>query len=220
MLPAFKGIVLPAVYTAQTGLLFLCLFLKVHPVIRQRIRSLAAADLGPASSGQQVDDHEERQVEEKEKPQVQPVGLPRQRHRLRPAAIVRHIPLLPPPRLRLHVLEGRLPGPRYSPRRLQLYFRVGSQWERSARIAVTPCGQCIQTLPLLPNAALRLRSAAGGGRWELVVGGVCVAESLSLSLSRPCGMVVFCPFLQAQLLCLPRCCPGSCRRDGYLLLGG
>lgn len=75
---------------------------------------LPAADLGRLPSGQQVDEHEDRQVEDDEKPQVQPVGLPGERgaapRRRRRLAGLR-LPLLPPPRRRrrLHLHLGVAP---------------------------------------------------------------------------------------------------------------
>lgn len=83
------------------------------PLLPPGAGASAAADLSPAPSGKQVDDHEERQIEEDEEPQVQPVGLPRERQRLaairRAPLLVPLVPLIPPCRRhrRLHLLRGR-----------------------------------------------------------------------------------------------------------------
>lgn len=102
---------------------------------------------GPPTSGQQVDEHEQRQVEEDEEPQVQPVRLPRQRrrrHRRRVPLRRRLLPAPRPRRRRRHLLtqlrHGTARGRRSLRRRLQP-FRARSQWEASARSrAATPQG--------------------------------------------------------------------------------
>lgn len=72
------------------------------PAGRVPLLSVRRRAPGPRPSGQQVDEHEERQVEEDEEPQVQPVRLPRQRRRRHRRRVPLRLPLrlLPAPRRR------------------------------------------------------------------------------------------------------------------------
>lgn len=119
------------------------------PAARARLSTPGPARPCPArvspTSGQQVDEHEQRQVEEDEEPQVQPVRLPRQRrrrHRRRVPLRRRLLPAPRPRRRRRHLLtqlrHGTARGRRSLRRRLRP-FRTRSQWEASARSrAATP----------------------------------------------------------------------------------
>lgn len=156
------------------------------------------------TSGQQVDEHEQRQVEEDEEPQVQPVRLPRQRRRRHRRRVPLRRRLLPAPRPRCrrrHLLtqlrHGTARGRRSLRRRLRP-FRTRSQWEASARSrAATPQGGAAASrdgrwrplaavgrgLPLwqTPSALCRsVRAASGSLRRDL-----CGNKRSPLAVSAP-----------------------------------